>query len=78
LTIALEKEEHSKANLIFNTSFWGSLALTGILLVPAALGVVYLDHLINVPDGFSVQARWLFAGTAAAFLLNEIKTRRAG
>jgi membrane protein EpsK len=74
LTIALEKEEHSKANLIFNTSFWGSLALTGILLVPAALGVVYLDHLINVPDGFSVQARWLFAGTAAAFLLNEIKT----
>jgi len=74
LTIALEKEEHSRANLIFNTSFWGSLALTGILLVPAALGVIYLDRLINIPAGFSAEARWLFAGTAAAFLLNELKT----
>src|SRR5882724_12881080 len=69
LTIALEKEEHSRANLIFNTSFWGSLALTAVLLVPAALGVIYLDRLINIPAGFSVEARWLFAGTAAAFLL---------
>lgn len=74
LTIALEKEEHSRANLIFNTSFWGSLALTAILLAPAALGVIYLDRLINIPAGFSTEARWLFAGTAAAFLLNEIKT----
>src|SRR5436305_6712049 len=74
LTIALEKEDHSRANLIFNTSFWGSLALTVVLLVPAALGVIYLDRLINIPVGFSVEARWLFVGTAAAFLLNEIKT----
>jgi membrane protein EpsK len=74
LTIALEKEDHSRANLIFNTSFWGSLALTVVLLVPAVLGVIYLDRLINIPPGFAVEARWLFAGTAAAFLLNEIKT----
>jgi membrane protein EpsK len=74
LTIALEKEDHSQANLIFNTTFWGSLALTAILLVPAALGVIYLDRLINIPPGFLTEARWLFAGTAAAFLLNEIKT----
>jgi membrane protein EpsK len=74
LTIALEKKEHSRANLIFNTSFWGNLALTAALLVPAALGVIYLDRLINIPAGFSAEARWLFVGTAAAFLLNEIKT----
>jgi membrane protein EpsK len=74
LTIALEKEDHSRANSIFNTSFWGSLVLTAILLAPAALAVIYLDHLIKIPAGFSTEARWLFAGTAAAFLLNEIKT----
>src|SRR5689334_17187852 len=74
LTIALEKEDHAKANLIFNTSFWGNLALTVLLLVPAALGVLYLDRLINIPPGFATEARWLFVGTAAAFLLNEIKT----
>ena len=74
LTIALEQEDHRRANLIFNTSLWGSLGLTAALLIPAALGMVYLDHLIRVPAGFENQARWLFAGTTAAFLLNEIKT----
>ena len=74
LTIALEQEDHRRANLIFNTSFWGSLGLTLLLLVPAGLGMVYLDRLIRMPAGFATQARWLFAGTTAAFLLNEIKT----
>ena len=74
LTIALEQDNHRRANLIFNTSFWGSIALTAFLLVPAALGMVYLDRIIRVPSGFGLQARWLFAATAAAFLLNEIKT----
>ena len=74
LTIALEREDNTRANRIFNTSFWGSLALTAALLLPAILGLLYLDRLINVPLGFTAQARWLFAGTAAAFLLNEIKT----
>ena len=74
LTIALEQKDNDKANRIFNTSFWGSLALTAMLAVLAALGVIYLDHIIRVPAGFEVHARWLFAATAAAFLLNEIKT----
>ena len=74
LTIALEQEDHQRANLIFNTSFWGSLALTALLLIPAALGTLYLDHIVRVPSGFDLQARWLFVGTTAAFLLNEIKT----
>src|SRR5438445_11384665 len=31
LTISLEKDEHERANLIVNTSLWGSLALTALL-----------------------------------------------
>jgi len=74
LTIALEQEDHRKANLIFNTSFWGSLALTALLVVPAGFGIIHLDSLINVPAGFGAEARWLFVGATAAFLLNELKT----
>jgi len=74
LTIALEEQDHRKANLIFNTSLWGSLALCALLLLPAALGLVYLDRIVRVPPGFAGQARGLFAGILAAFLLNEIKT----
>lgn len=74
LTISLEQEDHHKANLIFNTSFWGSVILTAFLVLPAAFGIVYLDALINVPAGYSAEARWLFVGATAAFLLNELKT----
>ncbi len=74
LTIALEQEDHRRANRIFNTSLWGSLALTALLLGLGAAGLVYLDRLIRIPSGLETEARWLFAGTTAAFLLNEIKT----
>jgi len=74
LTIALERGEDQRANGIFNTSLWGSLALNVGLLIPAGLALLYLDRIIQVPPGYEVQARWLFAGAIAAFLLNEIKT----
>ncbi|HEX4644491.1 MAG TPA: hypothetical protein VH598_02670 [Verrucomicrobiae bacterium] len=74
LTIALEQGDQRRANLIFNTSLWVSLALTAMLAVLAALGVVYVEALVRVPPGFVSQARWLFAAAGAAFLLNEIKT----
>jgi len=74
LTIALEQGDNQRANRIFNTSFWGSLALDLFLLIPSVLGLVYLDRLIRVPAGYATEARWLFAGVIGAFLLNEIKT----
>jgi O-antigen/teichoic acid export membrane protein len=74
LTIALEHGDHDQANRIFNTSLWGSLALCAGLLIPTGLGLVFLESIVRVPAGFQTEARWLFAGIAAAFLLNEIKT----
>jgi membrane protein EpsK len=73
LTIALEQENHEQANRIFNTSLWGSLVLCAALLVPAGLGLVFLDSIIRVPPGFESQARWLVAAVIAAFLLNELR-----
>ena len=72
LTIALEREDHDQANRIFNTSLWGSLALCLVLMVPAGLGLVYLESIVRIPPGFAVEARWLFGGVVAAFLLNEV------
>ena len=74
LTIALEREDHEQANRIFNTSLWGSLVLCAGLLIPAGLGLVFLELIVRVPPGFETEARWLFAAVAMAFLLNELKT----
>ena len=72
-TIALEQEDHHQANRIFNTSFWASLTLCTALLIPIVLGLAFLESIVRIPPGFETEARWLFAGIAAAFLLNEIK-----
>jgi membrane protein EpsK len=73
LTIAMEQEDHKQANRIFNTSLWGGLALCAALLIPTGLGLVFLESIVRVPTGYESETRWLFAGIAAAFLLNEIK-----
>jgi membrane protein EpsK len=74
LIIELEREDHQRANQVFNASFWANLGLSILLLIPAMLGVIYVGRLVQIPPGYEVATRWLFAGTAAAFLLNQIKT----
>jgi membrane protein EpsK len=73
LTIALERKDHESANLIFNVALWGNLALSALLLIPASLAVANLDHILRIPPGYETPTRWLFAGTIAAFLLNQVK-----
>ncbi|MEW6301906.1 MAG: oligosaccharide flippase family protein [Verrucomicrobiota bacterium] len=74
LTIALEQGNHEQASRVFNTAFWGSLALCAALLIPTGLGLVFLDSIIRVPAGLEAEARWLVAAVVAAFLLNELRT----
>ena len=74
LTIAVERKDDREANLVFNVSFWSNVALATILLGPAILLVVYADRVVRIPAGYETATQWLFAGTAAAFLLNQIKT----
>jgi len=74
LTIALEREDHQKANLIFNVSFWGNTALVALLVVPASLAIANVNHLLRIPSGYEGPTQWLFACTITAFLLNQLKT----
>jgi membrane protein EpsK len=73
-TLSLAREEHEDANLIFNVALWGNVALCGFLLIPAFFAIAHAEHLIRIPPGYETATRWLFAGTIAAFLLNQIKT----
>jgi membrane protein EpsK len=74
LTIALARKDHGDANRVFNVAFWGNAAIVALLAVPALAAIVNVQHLVRIPPGYETATRWLFAGTVAAFLLNEIKT----
>src|SRR5947207_14805167 len=57
LTIALERKNHENANLIFNVSLWGNLALSALLVVPAAIAIAQVNHILRIPTGFEAPTR---------------------
>lgn len=73
ITIAYVKEDYKKANLFYNSVFWGNLIICAVLLVPAAAFIVYMENVIEVPANilwdvkilFSVIFLGFFARTAA-------------
>jgi membrane protein EpsK len=74
ITIAIERGEDDAANRYFNTSFFGSLILAMLLVVPAAWAALHAEILINVPADEIVQTRWLFACAAVVFLVNTVRS----
>jgi membrane protein EpsK len=73
LAIALEREDHQNANVIFNVSFWGNVALSALLVIPATIVIANVHHVLRIPPGYETATRWLFAGTFAAFVLNQLR-----
>jgi membrane protein EpsK len=74
LTLSLERKDHYRANVVFNVAFWGNFALAGLLTIPAIAAIAFIGHLVRIPPGYEMATRWLFAGTVAAFFLNQVRT----
>jgi membrane protein EpsK len=74
LALALGRDDRETANVIFNVSFWGNLALCILLLIPAGVALANVQHILRIPPGYETATRWLFGGTIIAFLLNQMKT----
>ncbi|HWY31980.1 MAG TPA: hypothetical protein VNX46_14565, partial [Candidatus Acidoferrum sp.] len=73
LTLALARKDYRDANTVFNVAFWGNVAIAALLAIPAIAAIANVQHLVRIPPGYEMGTRWLFAGTVAAFFLNEIK-----
>jgi membrane protein EpsK len=74
LTLALARDDQSQANSIFNVAFWANLALSAVLVIPAAVAIANVEHFLRIPPGYEAATQWLFIGAVAALLLNQIKT----
>ncbi|MDE3066486.1 MAG: lipopolysaccharide biosynthesis protein [Verrucomicrobiota bacterium] len=74
LTISLGRKDDRDANTIFNVSLWGNVAIVALLALPAMAAIANVQHLVRIPPGYETATRWLFAGTVAAFFLNQIRS----
>lgn len=61
ITLAYVKEDYAKANLYYNSVFWGNLIIVGALLVPSTVLIVRLELFVDVPDDILLDVKVLFA-----------------
>lgn len=61
ITISYVQKDYKKANLYYNSVFWGNLIIVGFLLVPAVYLIVRLEALINVPADILWDVKLLFS-----------------
>ena len=73
LAVSLERRDYDQANRAFNAVFWTSAALAVLLAIPATIAIINVQHLVRIPPGCGAATRWLFVGTVAAFLVNQLK-----
>lgn len=61
ITLAYVKGDYTKANLYYNSVFWGNLIIVGALLVPSTVLIVRLELFVDVPDDILLDVKVLFA-----------------
>lgn len=60
ITVEYVKKDYKKANLYYNSVFWGNLIIVAVLLLPAACLIVRLQNFINVPSNILWDVKLLF------------------
>lgn len=71
ITIAYVNKDYKKANLYYNSVFWGNLIIVALLLIPATYFIVRLEIFIDIPLGILLDVKILFF---FIFLLFFIRT----
>lgn len=61
--IAIEyvKKNYRRANLYYNSVFWGNLIIVIVLIIPAIVCIFKLENFINIPDNIMWDVKILFA-----------------
>ena len=61
ITIAYVNKDYKKANMYYNSVFWGNLIIVVVLLIPAVFLIVYLQNIVNVPLKILFDVKILFS-----------------
>lgn len=69
ITIAYIQQDYKKANMYYNSVFWGNLIIVAVLLLPATYMVVKLENFIDVPTDILLDVKILFSLVFLSFFV---------
>ena len=69
ITIAYVQKDYQRANLYYNSVFWGNLVIVGVLLIPSMLLIGNLERVVVIPTHLQTDVKILFALVFLAFFL---------
>lgn len=70
IAIAYVKKDYKKANLYYNSVFWGNLIIVAVLIIPAIVCIAKLESLVNVPNDILLDVKILFSFVFLNFFIS--------
>ena len=70
ITIAYVKKDYKKANMYYNSVFWGNLIIVAVLLIPAIVCIAKLENIINIPNNILLDVKILFSTVFLNFFIS--------
>jgi O-antigen/teichoic acid export membrane protein len=69
ITIAYVQKDYKRANMYYNSVFWGNLIIVAVLLIPSVYLVVKLEDYIDVPTDILLDVKILFSLVFLSFFV---------
>lgn len=69
ITLEYVKKNYAKANLYYNSVFWGNILIVGVLFLPAVLCIANLELLFDVPSLIRGDVKVLFTVIFSSFFI---------
>lgn len=69
IAIAYVKKDYKKANLYYNSVFWGNLIIVAVLLIPAVYLIARLEHIVDIPQNILLDVKALFGFVFFSFFI---------
>ena len=69
ITIAYIQKDYKKANLYYNSVFWGNLIIVAVLLIPALYMIAKLENIIDITPGILLDVKILFSLVFLSFFV---------
>lgn len=69
ITLSYVQKDYKKANVYYNSVFWGNLIIVAVLLLPAVVFIAFMEKIVDIPADIVWDVKLLFSFIFLDFFL---------